>query len=262
VSPSKKANKKDSIKKTRSAQQATTKTSVRSSRVPVKKTQTKSKRTAAQSKANKGVRTIAPAAAMITTPAQVVDVAAPSLPKSSNLTTNILRGLALVAVVAITLYIIAIREHVAEFKQYGYLGIFFVALLANATVFIPAPGVAIIYAMGAVFNPLYVGLVAGTGGAIGELSGFLAGFSGQAIVERTHIYERIKPQVDKYGGWAIFVLAAIPNPFFDVAGFAAGIAKMKLRTFLFSVWVGQLIKMTMFAYAGKYSIEWIANLIK
>jgi len=182
--------------------------------------------------------------------------------KGSNLRTNILRILAFVGVVAITIYIISIRDHVAEFKQYGYFGVFFVALLANATVFIPAPGVAIIYAMGAVFNPIYVGLAAGTGGAIGELSGFLAGFSGQAVIERTHIYERIKPWVDKYGGWAILFLAAIPNPFFDVAGFSAGIAKMRMRTFLFSVWIGQLIKMTLFAYAGKYSVEWIANFIK
>jgi hypothetical protein len=28
------------------------------------------------------------------------------------------------------------------------------------------------------------------------------------------------------------------------------------------VWIGQLIKMTLFAYAGKYSIEWIAHFMK
>jgi uncharacterized membrane protein YdjX (TVP38/TMEM64 family) len=182
--------------------------------------------------------------------------------KGSSIPTNVLRVLALAAVIAITLYIFSIRDRVDEFKEYGYLGIFFVALLANATVFIPAPGIAIIYAMGAVFNPLYVGLVAGTGGALGELSGFLAGFSGQAIVERTDLYTRIKPSVEKYGGWAILVLSAIPNPFFDVAGVAAGIVKMRMRTFLFSVWIGQLIKMTLFAYAGKYSIDALANFIK
>jgi len=223
------------------------KTSVRSSRVPAKETPSQ-KRTASKP--------------TVATTVQVIQTDTQGTSKSSSLRTNILRVLAIVTVVAITIYIISIRDHIAEFKQYGYLGIFFVALLANATVFIPAPGVAIIYAMGAVFNPLYVGLAAGTGGAIGELSGFLAGFSGQAVVERTHLYERIKPQVDKYGGWAILVLSAIPNPFFDIAGFAAGIAKMKMRTFLFSVWIGQLIKMTLFAYAGKYSVEWIANLIK
>jgi len=180
----------------------------------------------------------------------------------SRLRTNILRIGALIAVVAITIYIFSIRDRVSEFKEYGYLGIFVVALLANATVFIPAPGVAIIYAMGAIFNPLYVGLAAGTGGAIGELSGFLAGFSGQAVVENTKIYDRIKPWVHKYGGWAILLLSAIPNPFFDVAGVAAGIVKMPMRIFLISVWIGQLIKMTLFALAGKYSIEWIAQFIK
>jgi uncharacterized membrane protein YdjX (TVP38/TMEM64 family) len=220
---------------------------VRSSRAPANKTRSQKR---ASSKLT------------VATTAQVIPTDTQSASKSSSFGINILRGLALIVVIAITFYIISIRDRIEDFKQYGYLGIFFVALLANATVFIPAPGVAIIYAMGAVFNPLYVGLAAGTGGAIGELSGFLAGFSGQAVIERTQLYERIKPQVDRYGGWAILVLSAIPNPFFDIAGFAAGIAKMKMRTFLFSVWIGQLIKMTLFAYAGKYSVEWIANFLK
>ena len=38
----------------------------------------------------------------------------------------------------------------------------------------------------------------------------------------------------------------------DVAGIAAGIVKMRMTTFLFSVWIGQLIKMTLFAFAGRY----------
>jgi uncharacterized membrane protein YdjX (TVP38/TMEM64 family) len=179
----------------------------------------------------------------------------PHRPRKSSLRTNILRVLALLAVIGITYYIFSIRDRIAEFERYGYAGVFVVALLANATVLIPAPGLAIISAMGTVFNPLGVGLAAGTGGAIGELSGYLAGFSGQAVIERTDIYERIKPWVQKYGGWAILVLSAIPNPFFDAAGIAAGIVKMPLRTFLISVWIGQIIKMTIFAYAGQSSYQ-------
>jgi membrane protein DedA with SNARE-associated domain len=182
--------------------------------------------------------------------------------KKSSFFTNLLRLLALLAVIGITVFIYSIRDRMEQFEAYGYPGIFLIALLANATILLPAPGIAIIYAMGAVFNPFGVGLAAGTGGAIGELSGYLAGFSGQAVIERTDIYDRIQPWVNKYGGWAILVLAAIPNPFFDAAGIAAGIAKMPFRTFLFFVWIGQLIKMTLFAVAGKYSIEWLANFIK
>jgi membrane protein DedA with SNARE-associated domain len=180
-------------------------------------------------------------------------------PGQSNIRMNILRILALLAVIGLTVFIYMIRDRVDDFAAFGYPGIFIIALLANATILLPAPGVAIIYAMGAIFNPLGVGLAAGTGGAIGELSGYLAGFSGQAVIERTDVYDRITPWVKKYGGWAILVLSAIPNPFFDVAGIAAGMAKMPIRTFLFFIWIGQLIKMTLFALAGKFSISLLTN---
>lgn len=188
-------------------------------------------------------------------------------PQASSLQTNILRVVALLVVIGITYYVFSIfsvQDRMDEFKQYGYAGVFIVALLANATVLIPAPGVAIVFTVAGLqtLNPLLLGISAGTGGAIGELSGYLAGFSGQAVVEQTNVYDRIKPWVERYGGWAILVLTAIPNPFFDVAGIAAGIMKMPLRTFLISVWIGQIIKMTLFAYAGHSSIPVIENYIK
>jgi len=179
--------------------------------------------------------------------------------KRSRAWTNVLRLLALFVVIAITVYVYSIRDRVGEFAAYGYPGIFLVALLANATVFLPAPGVAVVFAMGNIFHPLGVALAAGTGGALGELSGYLAGFSGQAVIENTDIYERIHTWVVRYGIWTILVLSAIPNPFFDIAGVAAGIAKMSLRRFLIACWIGQLIKMALFAYAGYYSLDWLMN---
>ena len=190
---------------------------------------------------------------------KIVQPKAFNKPGSSRFLTNMLRILALFAVVGITLYIYSIRDRVEEFAGFGYPGIFLIALLANATILLPAPGVAVIYAMGAIFNPFGVGLAAGLGGTIGELSGYLAGFSGQAVVERMDIYNRIKPWVDKYGGWAILVPSAIPNPFFDVAGIAAGMARMPLQTFVLFSGIGQLIKMTAFALAGHYSISLLST---
>jgi membrane protein DedA with SNARE-associated domain len=240
----KKANKKVPTKKSKRAQNTAKKISAPSWRVSSKKELTSTK------EAEKNlVSPIAP-------------IATYNKPGSSKFLTNILRILALLAVVAITVYIFSIREQVEQFAAFGYPGVFLIALLANATVLLPAPGVAIIYAMGAIFNPLGVGLAAGTGGAIGELSGYLAGFSGQAVVERLDVYSRIKPWVDKYGGWAILVFSAIPNPFFDIAGIAAGIAKMPIQIFLLFTWIGQLIKMTLFALAGHYSITLITNFMK
>lgn len=167
----------------------------------------------------------------------------------------LLRIISLLAVIGLSVFIFSIRDQVEEFAHYGYPGIFTIALLANATVFLPAPGIAVIFAMGSIFHPLGVGIAAGMGGALGELSGYLAGFSGQAIVERTDIYEKIHPWVEKNGTLAIFILAAVPNPFFDLAGVAAGITKLPMLKFLLACWVGQTIKMTAFAYAGYHSIN-------
>ncbi len=171
-----------------------------------------------------------------------------------------MRILALAAVIGLTLYIYSMRGRVEDLAAWGFPGIFLIAFMANATVFLPAPGVAVVFAMGGILSPLGVALAAGTGGALGELSGYLAGFSGQAIVERAQTYEKISPWINKYGGWAILILSAIPNPFFDIAGIAAGIAKMPFWKFLLFCWAGQLIKMAIFAYAGAYSINWLEKL--
>ena len=127
-----------------------------------------------------------------------------------------MRVLSLILVVAITVYVFSIRDKAQELAIYGYPGIFLLSFLAYATVFLPAPGVAIVFTMGAVFNPLLVALVAGAGAALGELTGYLAGFSSQPVVERVKIYQRMVEWLKKYGPIAILVLSVIPNPFFDV----------------------------------------------
>jgi uncharacterized membrane protein YdjX (TVP38/TMEM64 family) len=67
--------------------------------------------------------------------------------------------------------------------------------------------------------------------------------------------------VARRGGPAVLVLAFIPNPFFDVAGAAAGALRMPIARFLVWVWVGKLLKMLLFAYAGSASIDWLARLL-
>jgi membrane protein DedA with SNARE-associated domain len=173
----------------------------------------------------------------------------------------VLRLLALLIVIGISVFIFSIRDRAAEWAVFGYPGIFVVSFLAYATVLLPAPGVAFVYGMGAVLNPLFVGLAAGAGGALGEISGYLAGFSGQAVVERRELYERLAKWMKKNGPLTVLFLSAIPNPFFDLAGIAAGMLKMPLSKFLFWVWIGVTIKMLIFSYAGFYSIEWFSSLL-
>jgi membrane protein YqaA with SNARE-associated domain len=158
----------------------------------------------------------------------------------------------LLAVIALTVFLVIIRDEIQALKGYGYPGIFLFSILANATIFVPVPGVMFTSAMGAVFNPLFVSIAAGAGAALGELSGYLAGFSGQAFVEGSERYQRVVRWMEKYGDITILLLAFIPNPLFDLAGIIAGILKMPIWKFLIYCVIGKILKMMMFAYAGNW----------
>jgi membrane protein DedA with SNARE-associated domain len=170
---------------------------------------------------------------------------------------KIARILALLVVVALSIFAFIVRDRAGELAVYGYPGIFVLSFLAYATVLLPAPGVAVVFTMGSIFNPFGVALAAGTGAALGELSGYLAGFSGQAVIERVDIYDRLSAWVQKNGSLTILLLAAIPNPFFDLAGAAAGSLKMHIVRFLFWCWVGEIIKMSIFAFVGGKFVDFL-----
>jgi membrane protein YqaA with SNARE-associated domain len=181
---------------------------------------------------------------------------------SSDRRLLIARIFALVLVIAISLYVFSIRDRAEELAVYGYPGIFLISIMANATVLLPAPGVALVFALGGVFPPLGIALAAGAGAALGELSGYLAGFSGQPILQNTDRYHRLVNWMEthkRHSYITIAVLAFIPNPFFDLAGISAGALKIPLIPFLFWVLVGKTFKMLLFAYAGASSFSWILD---
>ncbi|MCB2180191.1 VTT domain-containing protein [bacterium] len=182
---------------------------------------------------------------------------------SHSVRTTLARIAALIFVIAITIYILFLPDEEAQkLESYGYIGIFLISILANATVIIPAPGLVFVFGMGAKFSPLLVGLAAGVGAALGELSGYLAGFSSQAILEDRERYGQMVDWMKKNGPLTITLLAFIPNPLFDLAGMVAGALKMPIAKFLFFVSIGKILKMLVFAYAGAgiFSIPWLNNL--
>ncbi len=160
------------------------------------------------------------------------------------------RGLILVLLVVLTVLLILNRDKVQAFGHYGYPGIFLVSLLSNATLIFPIPGVVFTSAMGVVFNPLWVAAAAGCGAAIGELTGYLAGYSGQIILDRREFYDRLVELMRKYGDIVVLVLAFIPNPIFDLAGMAAGMLKLPVGRFLLWCSLGKILKMLLFSYTG------------
>jgi membrane protein YqaA with SNARE-associated domain len=175
------------------------------------------------------------------------------------------RIFSLLVVVAISVFVYAVADKAPQLAVYGYPGIFVISFLAYATVFFPAPGILAVSVMGTTLNPWAVGLVAGAGATLGEITGYLFGFSSQPVVERVKIYEKMVGWLKKNGALAVLVLSAVPNPFFDITGAAAGALKMPVRKFMLWTWVGETIKMLAFAFGGgalfKFLIDWVRSIL-
>ena len=147
------------------------------------------------------------------------------------------------------------RERLQALRQYGYAAVFLVGLISNATLILPVPGLAVSSVMGGVFNPWLVGLVGGVGQALGELTGYMAGYSGQTWVDDYAVYDRLTRWMQRYGLLAVFFLAFIPNPVFDVGGMIAGALRFPLWKFLASCIAGKVSKNILFALAGYYGMD-------
>jgi uncharacterized membrane protein YdjX (TVP38/TMEM64 family) len=179
----------------------------------------------------------------------------------SQRTVRLQRMGALLIVVLVTVLALTFRDRLVQYERYGYLGVFLTTLAGSATVVLPVPGLAVVYLAGSLWNPLVVGLVAGFGDAVGESTGYLAGYAGQGLVEDLGLYKRFESWMRRNGFLTIFFLSAIPNPVFDLAGLAAGASGFSGKWFFLATWIGKTVKDVFVAVAGFYSIPIFANSI-
>jgi membrane protein YqaA with SNARE-associated domain len=171
------------------------------------------------------------------------------------------RILIILVVLGISVAVFVLRDQLVQLAALGYVGIFLVSLLGNATIILPAPSLVLVFAMGAVLNPLLVGLAAGAGEALGELTGYAAGFAGRAVIEDRQTYQRLCAWMQRRGGITVFVLSVIPNPFFDLAGIAAGTLRYPVWRFLLFCWLGKTLKTVLVAWAGSQSVSFVEQLL-
>jgi membrane protein YqaA with SNARE-associated domain len=161
------------------------------------------------------------------------------------------RLVAIAVAVVITAGIFLGWEQFDKLGAVGYPAVFLGSLISNATLILPAPGFALVIAAGSTLNPLLVGVIAGLGAAIGELTGYLAGYGGAIVVHKRPLYQRMEAGMKRWGPLAVFFLAAIPNPAFDIAGITAGALRMPVWQFLLAAWLGKSLRFILLAALGK-----------
>lgn len=170
---------------------------------------------------------------------------------------------------------------------YGYAGGFFVSILGGITI-IPVPSLLVIFTLGGVLNPVYVGLVAGLGEAVGGITVYLTGAGGgamwsklrarhQAIYDQPRpsydivtpvqsrinsrwqtMYDRLARSIGRRGSsFLVFVVSAMVFSPYYFAGLAAGTLHMGLRRFFLLSLAGKTVKGMMVAYAGYWGLHFL-----
>ena len=164
--------------------------------------------------------------------------------------------IALLFVIAITValqFVYGLHpEKLVALRAHLYLGAFLISLIGNATILFPGAVIVllsnlgiIIYNSTGLYGPILIGLLGGIGAAIGETTGYIAGYSGREIVGKRKMYHEIERRVKRWGALAIFLFSLIPF-IFDLVGIAAGILRFPFWKFILLCGLGRMILYSVF----------------
>lgn len=180
---------------------------------------------------------------------------------------TLLLGVALL----LTLFAIAFfyfSADIGNLKSYGYAGLFLINLVGAASILLPSPAGASVVGGGALLADflgvpafIWVGLVAGLAEALGEFSGYAAGYGGRLIVENSQQYDRVSRWMERNGLVTMFLMSTIPNPLFDIAGLAAGAVRMPMNRFFAAVLAGKVVKDIWLGALGAVGFSVVGHLL-
>ena len=160
--------------------------------------------------------------------------------------------LSIVILVSGTAYLLQDR---LDWSTLSYPAVAGAVLLASGGLVVPVPALAITCTTATFLNPAAVAIIAGLAGTLGELTGYFLGLSGSGVLEHRRFYHRVESWMRKRGWLLLFVISAVPNPLFDVAGIAAGALRYPLWRYLVAVGLGKQVKFFMISYACHNSLQ-------
>lgn len=164
-------------------------------------------------------------------------------------------------VAAIILSLLAIwfalseKSLLLKYSTLGYFGLLVSNFVASAAIFFPVPTLATSFLSGNILNPIYVGVFAGVGSALGDFVAFLLGFGTRSLVngflKKEHLFGKLEFWFKKNALLTIFVLSFIPNPFFDGVGLIAGAFSVRPRDFFLATVLGRVARNILLAFSGQ-----------
>ncbi len=179
--------------------------------------------------------------------------------KASKKRDYIIGAAGLMIALALCALVIIYWDYIQKADRYGYLGVFIISIITGGTIFIPVPGLLVVFTMGSILNPAIVGALAGLGEAIGGIIIYLTGYSGHTAIEKLEtVNHRFTAKFEDWlhsrGSIAVFVMSSIINPLFFPFTALAGAMHFGLAKFFFLCWAGKTIKGMGVAYLGYYGL--------
>jgi len=173
-----------------------------------------------------------------------------------------------VVTLLMALAVVYFWEFVRGLQGYGYLGAFLISILGGATIIIPVPMLAVVFAMGGVMQYTWlVGVAAGLGETVGALTIYMTGHgAGRVLYSSKHgriqaAYNRLEKLMGRRGSLTLFILAAVINPFFYPAALAAGALRFGIRKYFLICFIGKTIKGLTVVYAGYWGLRGLLRML-
>lgn len=97
--------------------------------------------------------------------------------------------------------------------QLGLIGVLIAAMLSHLTVVARDMFIPLFLPLASVYHPIILGTAAGTGAAIGEVTTYFLGWGvAESLEEMSDDEDRIARWINKYGLWAVLLVALTPLP--------------------------------------------------
>ena len=181
----------------------------------------------------------------------------------------LLTGVVIITTILSIWLMIRYWREIAQLQQYGYLGVFAIALIAGSSIPTPISYILVTFTLGGILHPALVGVSAGVGAGIGGTLVFFLGKGGRNffpglknISADERISERISGKwVTRFNLWAkkrgsivVFLMSAMLNPVFAPMAITMGALHFKTIKFFFLCTAGNVLKALVISYIGYLGI--------
>ncbi len=189
---------------------------------------------------------------------------------------KVLGALYISGIVAICVYMVLNwAEVLSRFQAYSYLGLFILGLLSGFSLPMPMPYMVMTFVLGGILQPALVAVSCGLGLGIGGTLLYLTGRGGRKFFPFSRLLGLVhsapseggspsflarffhKAKVPhmialarRKGMWVVFLISAVPNPFFPPMAIALGTMRYHSWKFFLACWGGQTAKCLVISYCG------------